>query len=86
VLPRETFDLIEHRYPDNRSGLPGFGKHYVVLAHEIADRNLGHCRRISTPPYRWVSAAAALADRRRTRIRRHTPGHGGSPAVVSKGR
>ena len=29
---------FEHHYPDNRSGAPGFGTHYIVLAHEIAGR------------------------------------------------
>src|SRR6185369_10705904 len=30
---------FEHLYPDNRSGLPGFGTHYIVLAHEISGRS-----------------------------------------------
>jgi colanic acid biosynthesis protein WcaH len=53
---------FEHHYPDNRSGVPGFGTHYVVLAHEIADRAFGSLPNDQHTSYRWVSDAEALAD------------------------
>jgi len=55
--------IYEHLYPDNFAGQPGFGTHYVVLAHEI--------RLASRPPelpleqhraYRWVSVEELASD------------------------
>ena len=53
---------FEHLYPDNRSGLPGFGTHYIVLAHEISGRAFGSLPQDQHAAYRWVSDAEALAD------------------------
>ena len=53
---------FEHFYPDNRSGLPGFGTHYVVLAHEITGRPLESLPGDQHTAYRWLTDAEALAD------------------------
>ena len=53
---------FEHFYPDNRHGLPGFGTHYVVLAHEISGLTLGALPDAQHQGYRWLSDAEALAD------------------------
>ena len=77
---------FEHHYPDNRSGVHGFGTHYVVLAHEIAGHSLESLPTDQHAAYRWVSDAEALAD---PDVHENTKAyckHGGSTAVVSKGR
>ena len=53
---------FEHLYPDNRSRVPGFGTHYIVLAHEIAGHSFGSLPTDQHAAYRWVSDAEALAD------------------------
>src|SRR6185503_1647071 len=53
---------FEHLYPDNSSGLPGFGTHYIVLAHEISGPAFGSLPQDQHAAYRWVSDAEALAD------------------------
>ena len=53
---------FEHLYPDNRSGLPGFGTHYVVLAHEITGRLLESLPGDQHTAYRWLTDAEAVAD------------------------
>ena len=53
---------FEHHYPDNRSGLPGFATHYIVLAHEISGREFGALPDDQHTAYRWLSDADALAD------------------------
>ena len=53
--------LYEHLYQENFAGAPGFGTHYVVLAHEIEV-----VRPIATPAddqhgeFRWWSVAELL--------------------------
>jgi len=77
---------FEHHYPDNRSGVPGFGTHYIVLAHEITDRDFGSLPNEQHAAYRWLSDAEALAD---PEVHENTKAycrHGGSTAVVSTGR
>ena len=55
--------VYEHLYPDNFAAEPGFGTHYIVLAHEI--------RLASAPPvlpaeqhraYRWVTLDELASD------------------------
>jgi colanic acid biosynthesis protein WcaH len=53
---------FEHFYPDNRSGLAGFGTHYIVLAHEIEGHPLAALPQDQHAAYRWLSDAQALAD------------------------
>jgi len=77
---------FEHHYPDNRGGLPGFGTHYVVLAHEIAGHSFSSLPTDQHAAYRWVSDAEALAD---PDVHENTKAYcrrGGPTAVVSKGR
>ena len=77
---------FEHHYPDNRAGLPGFGTHYVVLAHEIAGRTFASLPNDQHTAYRWLSDAEALAD---PEVHENTKAYfrrGGPTAVVSKGR
>lgn len=54
--------VFEHFYPDNFSGDPGFGTHYVVLAYAIA----ADAAALALPDdqhhdYLWLSDAEALA-------------------------
>ena len=77
---------FEHHYPDNRSGAPGFGTHYIVLAHEISGRELGSLPDDQHTAYRWLSDAEALADPEVLENTKAYCSHGGSAAVVSKGR
>jgi colanic acid biosynthesis protein WcaH len=46
----------EHLYSDNFAGEPGFGTHYIVLAHlvDLGERPL-HLPRDQHQAYRWVS-------------------------------
>ena len=65
-FPRERARLIgvfEHLYPDNFSGDPTFGTHYVVLAHElqVAEEALA-LPDAQHSGYRWASDAEILAD------------------------
>lgn len=55
--------IFEHIYPDNFSGDPAFGTHYVVLAHELRIQN-GQLALPETQhsSYRWASDAAILGD------------------------
>jgi colanic acid biosynthesis protein WcaH len=58
------FGVYEHIYPTNTFGAPGFGTHYVVLAHSL--------RMVTELPalpmndqhteYKWMSAADILAS------------------------
>lgn len=55
--------VYEHLYPDNVAGEPGYGTHYVVLAHEVA---LDPAR-LSAPDaqhrrWRWLATAELRAD------------------------
>jgi colanic acid biosynthesis protein WcaH len=77
---------FEHHYPDNRSGVPGFGTHYIVPAHEIAGHSFGSLPTDQHAAYRWVSDAEALADPDVHENTKAYCSHGGSTAVVSKGR
>jgi colanic acid biosynthesis protein WcaH len=53
---------FEHFYPDNRSGAPGFGTHYIVLAQEFArETPLDALPDDQHAAYRWMSDAEALA-------------------------
>ena len=63
---------FEHHYPDNRSGVPGFGTHYVVLAHEIAGHSLESLPTDQHAAYRWVRTQKRSPIRTCTKIRRHT--------------
>ena len=55
--------VYEHFYPQNFAQEPGFGTHYVVLAHEVL---LKGDPEINPDPqhdqYRWLSPDALLAD------------------------
>ena len=53
---------FEHFYADNRSNRPGFGTHYVVLAHEIKGRYFESLPKDQHTAYRWMSDAEALGD------------------------
>ena len=77
---------FEHHFPDNRSGLPGFGTHYIVLAHEIAGRAFESLPKDQHSAYRWVSDAEALADPDVDENTKAYCRHGSSSAVVSGGR
>jgi colanic acid biosynthesis protein WcaH len=56
--------VFQHFYTDNFLGRPGFGTHYIVLAHEI---RLGE-QVVLTPgdrqhqTYKWMSIAELIAD------------------------
>lgn len=60
---RDSFlGVYEHMYPDNFSGDPGFGTHYVVLAYEIP---VVEAARLRLPAdqhegYLWLSEAEML--------------------------
>jgi len=54
--------VYEHLYEENAGDLPGFGTHYVVLAHVLPEGIA-----VTPPPeqhseYRWLSVEALLAD------------------------
>jgi GDP-mannose mannosyl hydrolase len=54
--------VYQHFYEENAGGRPGFGTHYVVLAHALSVP-----RALSPPPdqhkdYRWLAPAQLLAD------------------------
>ena len=56
--------VYDHLYADNFAGLPGFGTHYIVLAHEITLAS----RPARLPvqqhrAYRWVSVDELASDR-----------------------
>ncbi|MBV8063598.1 MAG: GDP-mannose mannosyl hydrolase [Nevskia sp.] len=58
----EFLGVFEHLYADNAGGEPGFGTHYVVLAH-VLPAGLP----VQPPPdqhsdYRWFEPAGLLAD------------------------
>ncbi len=54
--------VFDHLYDENAGDLPGFGTHYLVLAHALPEGIA------VTPPleqhseYRWLSVEALLAD------------------------
>jgi len=54
--------VFDHLYDENAGDLPGFGTHYVVLAHALPQGIA-----VTPPPeqhseYRWLSVEALLAD------------------------
>ena len=54
--------LFEHFYDDNLLGEPGYGTHYVVLAHELRVSGDLPLPKDQHADYRWLTNAQALAD------------------------
>jgi colanic acid biosynthesis protein WcaH len=54
--------VFEHFYPENALEAPGFGTHYVVLAHELVRMTLTTLPAAQHAAYRWLGNAALLAD------------------------
>jgi colanic acid biosynthesis protein WcaH len=54
--------VFEHFYPDNALEAPGYGTHYVVLAHEIVKEKIQALPQKQHAAYRWMSEAEVLAD------------------------
>lgn len=55
--------VYEHLYEDNFAGQPGFGTHYIVLAHEIVlDGPLPESTDNQHAAFRWMDVAELLAS------------------------
>jgi colanic acid biosynthesis protein WcaH len=61
---------FEHFYENNRFGEPGYGTHYVVLAHELKVNDISAIKvDAQHSEYRWWSKANLLAS---TEVHVHT--------------
>ncbi|HTL17093.1 MAG TPA: GDP-mannose mannosyl hydrolase [Patescibacteria group bacterium] len=55
--------VYEHIYPTNRFGKPGFGTHYITLAHELhLPLDSANLPRDQHGEYLWLSPAEILAS------------------------
>ena len=55
--------VYEHIYPTNRFGKPGFGTHYIVLAHELQlDLDPAALPTDQHGEYLWLTAAELLSS------------------------
>src|SRR5438477_11812474 len=55
--------VYEHLYPTNRFGHPGFGTHYIVLAHELRlELDLSKLPQDQHGEYVWLPPVAVLSS------------------------